>query len=120
MLQTLFFAVMGEDGSTGGSAQATDFIAYVTTQYPDTSARWLFYETESEFDDVISGGDYSRNMDNNDPPGFIAGIVFSAGSPDWEYMVRIERKYYGQASHVPEDFLGTGWVVGVGEGVKAL
>lgn len=74
--------------SSGAAAAYSDaFLAYVTTAFPNTAAHWVGYESESDFVDVMSQDDYSRDP-TDDRPAFSAGIVFTSGSPDWEYTVR--------------------------------
>lgn len=77
----------GNDG--GGATEAADFLAYVTTAFPDTAAHWVGYDAESDFDDVMSQKGYSRDP-TDDRPAFSAGIVFTSGSPDWEYTVGVD------------------------------
>lgn len=77
---------MGSDDGEGLD-QAQDFYSYVRTTFPKTAGHWEQYTTESEFVDIIQEGDYSRDpMD--DRPAFSAGIIFTAGSPNWAYTVR--------------------------------
>lgn len=88
LLQSLTFAVMpGNDGTA--AAESDDFFTYVTTEYPDTAAHWIGYDSESDFADVMSHKDYSRDP-TDDRPAFSAGIVFISGSPDWEYTVGVD------------------------------
>ena len=80
---------MGSDEGDG-LEEATEFFDYVTTTFPNTSSHWVMYDTESEFTDIIEESDYSRDP-TDDRPAFSAGIVFTAGSPDWAYTVSKER-----------------------------
>ena len=76
---------MGSDEGDG-LEEATEFFEYVTTTFPNTSKHWVMYDTESEFTDIIGESDYSRDP-TDDRPAFSAGVVFTAGSPDWAYTV---------------------------------
>ena len=76
---------MGSDEG-GGLDEATAFFDYVTTDFSMTSSLWVMYDTESEFTDIIGESDYSRDP-TDERPAFSAGIVFTAGSPDWAYTV---------------------------------
>lgn len=89
LLQSLTFAVMPADDGAA-AAEASDFLAYVTTEFPDTESHWEEYGSESEFIDIIGESDYSRDPNDN-RPAFVAGIVFTSGSPDWAYTVRGRR-----------------------------
>lgn len=91
-LQTLNFGVMNSDDSNvdGDGSVAYTFYDYMKSTYPETADRWLYYDTESEFEDVISSSSYSQEAPSDDVIGFSAGIVFSSGSPDWSYTVRLE------------------------------
>lgn len=86
--QALTFAVMpSEDGAA--ATEAKDFLEYVQDTFPNTASNWVGYDTESEFVDIMAQEDYSRDpMD--DRPAFTAGIVFTSGSPAWEYTVRVD------------------------------
>ena len=74
-----------DDGS--GVAEAAEFFDYVTTTFPETAHLWISYDSESEFVDIITDEEYSRDP-TDDRPAFSAGIVFSSGSPEWAYTVR--------------------------------
>lgn len=91
-LQTLNFGVMNSDNSdeVGDGSVADTFYTYMTSTYPETADRFLYYETESEFEDIISSSSYSQEAPSEDVIGFSAGIVFSSGSPDWSYTVRLQ------------------------------
>lgn len=67
---------------------AQDFFDYVEAEFPDTASHWEFYDTESEFLDIVDASDYSRDP-TDERPAFVAGVVFTSGSPDWEYTVRV-------------------------------
>lgn len=86
---------MAEDGSDATS-QADSFYEWVITEHPDTANHWIKYDSESEFTDIIGAGGYSRDLQDNEPPGFSAGIVFGSGSPSWEYTVRISPFFVGE------------------------
>lgn len=73
-----------DDGS--GAAESDNFLAYVTTEFPDTAPHWVGYDSESDFLDIIGESDYGRDP-TDDRPAFSAGIVFTSGSPDWAYTV---------------------------------
>lgn len=85
--KTLTYAVMDSD-DLDGSSQADDFLAYVEETFPETFEHWTKYGTESEFEDVIKASGYSREAPSANVIGFSAGLVFSSGSPNWEYTVR--------------------------------
>ena len=76
---------MGSDEG-GGLDEATAFFDFVTTNFSMTSSHWVMYNTESEFTDIIGESGYSRNP-TDERPAFSAGIMFTAGSPDWAYTV---------------------------------
>ena len=84
-LQSLTFAVMPADGgAAAGESEA--FLAYVNATFPATADHWVGYGSESELLDVVGDPDY--NKDTSDTlPAFAAGVVFTSGSPDWEYTV---------------------------------
>ena len=69
-----------------GVDEATAFYEYVTETFPDTANHWEYYDTESEFTDIIGEDDYSRDP-TDDRPAFSMGIVFTAGSLEWAYKV---------------------------------
>ena len=76
-------AVMPRDSSNGAD-EANAFLAHVQATYPDTADHWQALDSEEEFEDIVTDEDY---MSDGAAPGFSFGIVFSAGSPDWEYKV---------------------------------
>ena len=71
-----------EDGVT----EAKAFYKNVTETFPDTAIHWEYYESESDFTDVIGEDDYSRDP-TDDRDAFSMGIVFTSGSPNWAYKV---------------------------------
>lgn len=71
------------------ATEADDFLAYVTTAFPDTASHWVGYDSESEFVDIMTQEGYSRDP-TDDRPAFAAGIVFTSGSPAWEYTVSVD------------------------------
>lgn len=85
--QSLFFGVMSSDDGDG-SDEAAEFYNYVTSTFPATADRWILYDTESDFEDVITASSYSQESPSDDVIGLSAGIVFSSGSPAWAYTVR--------------------------------
>lgn len=93
LLQTLSYAVMPEDDGSG-STQANDFYNYLAATFPGSIDKWIAYASESEFEDVIGEGDYSRESveDRADAIGFAAGVVFSSGTPDWQYTVSVGKR----------------------------
>lgn len=82
------FAVMPSDSGSDGTpaAFAEAFLDYVNTTFPDTASRWLGYASESDFVNIISQDTFSRDP-TDDLPAFAAGIVFTSGTPNWEYTV---------------------------------
>lgn len=86
-MQSLYFGVMSSD-DFDGSDEAAEFYDYVTSTFPATADRWILYDTESDFEDVIASSSYSQESPSDDVIGFSAGIVFSSGSPAWDYKVR--------------------------------
>lgn len=87
--QSLKLAVMPADDSNGGD-QATDFLEFVTTAYPDTADRWELFDSEGDFIELIRDENYSQAIGQDYVlPVFSTAIVFSSGGPNWEYTVRI-------------------------------
>lgn len=87
--QSLRLAVMPADDNNGGD-QATDFLEFVTTAYPETADRWEIFDTEKDFIEHISDDNYSQAIGQDYMmPVFSTAIVFSSGGPDWEYTVRL-------------------------------
>lgn len=71
--------------SSNGVDEANAFFTHIQETYPETAGHWQALESEAEFMDIVTGDDYaSAGAD----AGFSFGIVFSSGSPDWEYKVR--------------------------------
>lgn len=85
--QSFFFGVMSSDDG-GGSDEAAEFFDFVTSTFPATADRWILYDTESDFEDIITASSYSQESPSDDVIGLSAGIVFSSGSPAWAYTVR--------------------------------
>lgn len=81
-------AVMPSDGSNGVD-EANAFLTHVQTTYPGTADHWQALHSEGVFMDIVSAVDYaSAGAD----AGFSFGIVFSSGSPDWEYKASASNK----------------------------
>lgn len=75
------------DGAAATEAEA--FLQYVQDTFPDTASHWIGYDTESGFVDIMAQEGYSRDP-TDDRPAFTAGIVFTSGSPAWQYTVRVD------------------------------
>ena len=82
-LKALVLAVMPRDSSNGVD-EANAFLAHVQATYPDTADHWQALDSEEEFVAIMAEEDYASE---GAAPGFSFGIVFSSGSPDWEYKV---------------------------------
>lgn len=79
-----------DDWEEGDEDIANTFNEYMSSTSPDTADRWRYYSTESDFEDEITSSSYSQEAPSDDVIGFSAGIVFSSGSPDWSYTVRLK------------------------------
>lgn len=78
--KALVLAVMPRD-SSNGVAEANAFLDHVQTTYPETADHWQALDSEHDFVDMMNGEDYASDT----TAGFSFGIVFSSGSPDFEY-----------------------------------
>lgn len=76
-------AVMPRD-SNNGVEEARAFLEHVQTTYPETAGHWQPLGSEEDFEDAINDEDYASY---GSQAGFSFGIVFSSGSPDFEYKV---------------------------------
>ncbi len=70
--------------SSNGVDEANDFLAHVRATYPDTAGHWQALDSEEDFTAIVTSDDYASA---DAGPGFSFGIVFSSGSPEWEYKV---------------------------------
>ena len=68
--------------SSNGVDEANAFLTHVQTAYPDTAHHWQALDSEGDFMDIVTDDNYAS--DGADA-GYSFGIVFSSGSPDWEY-----------------------------------
>ncbi|CAN0348380.1 unnamed protein product [Pylaiella littoralis] len=107
--EALVLAVMPSDGSNGVD-EANAFLTHVQTTYPGTADHWQALHSEGVFMDIVSAVDYaSAGAD----AGFSFGIVFSSGSPDWEYKASATNytKAFGHGTYnfdnVPSTFFNT-------------
>lgn len=82
--QALVLAVMPRD-SSNGVEEANAFLEHVQTTYPETAAHWQALDSEGDFMEMVNDEDYASAEAG---PGFSFGIVFSSGSPDFEYKVQ--------------------------------
>lgn len=73
-----------DGGAAAGESEA--FLKYVNATFPATADHWVGYGSESEFLDIVGDPDYNRDPSDT-LPAFAAGVVFTSGSPDWEYTV---------------------------------
>lgn len=71
--------------SSNGVDEANAFLAHVQDTYPETADHWQALDSEEEFMSIVTSEGYASNGAD---AGFSFGIVFSSGSPDWEYKVR--------------------------------
>lgn len=81
--KALVFAVMPEDDGAGVE-EAAAFLTHVQTTYPDTANHWQLLDSERDFVDIVTADEYQAAGAD---AAFSFGIVFSSGSPDWEYTV---------------------------------
>lgn len=71
--------------SSNGVDEASAFLDHVQTTYPETADHWQALDSEQDLVDIINGEDYA----SDGTAGLSFGIVFSSGSPDFEYKVQL-------------------------------
>lgn len=70
--------------SDNGVEEANTFLDHVRTTYPETADHWQVLNSEEEFLDILDDEDYASSRGG---AGFSFGVVFSSGSPEFEYKV---------------------------------
>lgn len=84
--------------SSNGVQEANAFLEHVQSTYPETADHWQALESEGDFVDIIKDEDYASDR----AAGFSFGIVFSSGSPEFEYKVLQASFKYSSSIFQPE------------------